>query len=823
MKKLTLKITKASRLADKELDIIQELLSDAYVFYIPRNFDFSEFSKSLLNEFREQLQVASELLVYEKNIAIEFENPLKLLGKLGMSNRLVLFVLLNGPYLLFRINTIEFWEKGKKNSRITDFLKNDKFNEIENVIIRLIQNSFEKELDYYPEKENIFYQPLQKIEFAVLHHAYADELILACMPVENIREENNEAKQSGYFVQSQKRQMLLSDQGDMLAQSELHMLKEADKKINWNNYQFSFAAKNKKTNLLMLQMPANALQSIRFVVRQNFIYQKKLLLLHQALISIGKNEYDELIYELKMAQNDENYDTKRIVALVNSILTDEIKRQYFTQWTEDWQLSSDEQFQIIQLFLEYANDTQAIAQLLPTHRKVREYFMKKNKDLYEQAFFDLGFSRHLIAAGELEEAQTLIQYRLKNLPDETIWDLLPADDTNLDNLSGQYLRINYLKLLKKLSTGNEKIKVIENIAQLQPLNLEHFEEIRHQPKFGEVYQFLAKNQWEEKPLNLDFKQKSDEKIIKKVEHPLSSQNKLVSKIQKWLADDEKGDYHTIKQYAENLTAEKYPEQKQIIDTIAAFLRFEQINGYISYGQKSAEFTAFDDKIPFLLIGADFLDTQHPLYLNANEFSFLAGVECANLFLGYSYITSSDLWKGATQKGLWAVDTLLSVIPFTGTLGTALKNASKMEKIGKWAVQMEKLGQWASTGIGVVKSSFSVIEKVTQKQERQVELLLQSRLMQINADRIGLLINGDIGSALWAILKIHEKFTEIKPRIEKNGWINFLSETNSDGELKQRDLSLRIAALISFYLSDDFNYWYNYFRTGNKPAKEFFYK
>jgi len=436
--------------------------------------------------------------------------------------------------------------------------------------------------------------------------------------------------------------------------------------------------------------------------------------------------------------------------------------------------------------------------------------MAKTKNTYEQEFFDLGFCRHLIWADELQEARELIEKNIKKIPDESLYDLLPADNASIDQLSGQYLKINYLKLLKKVSIDHEKQKVLENLALLQPLNIDIIEQVQNNSKKYKHFYKILKGEWiETKEDNFYFTQILDYKTAKKIEHPLASQNKLLTKLQKWLIYNEKENFELIKQYAENFDEKKYPVYKSVLDKITRFYGIDKAEAYIGYGQKSTEFNIFDNKTPFLLIGKNFLEENNILKLTTKEFAFLAALEYANLFLGYSYITSSDIWKGATQKGIFVADTLLSIIPFTGVLGSVLKNASKMEKISKWAMQMEKIGQWGQSGIAIFKSSVGIVEKASQNKE--TELLLQSRLMQINADRLALLVAGDIVSAFSAILKTHYDYDAIKQRISTTGLIAFLSEKTTDGKLKQRDFALRMAALASFYLSNEFDYWFSFFR------------
>jgi len=272
-----------------------------------------------------------------------------------------------------------------------------------------------------------------------------------------------------------------------------------------------------------------------------------------------------------------------------------------------------------------------------------------------------------------------------------------------------------------------------------------------------------------------------------------------------------------------MNEEKYGEYYHILKKLKRFYGLEKAEIYISYGEKSTEFRVLDDKIPFLLVGKDFIDETNERYLSPKEFALLSAVELANLFLGYSYITSTDVWKGATQKSLFVADTLLNIIPFTGALSSVLKGASQMEKIGRWANFMGKMNQWGASGVTIIKSSLGIVEKLKNKEEKETELLLQSRLMQINADRFGLIVSGDIASCFSAILKTQDEYSQIKELIEDIGLLAFLGAHDSNKKMKNKDLTLRLAALSSFYLSEDYKLWYQHFRKEQDNSLPFFYK
>ncbi len=831
MKKLNLKKIKSESLSAQELDIIEKILNDSSSYYVPNSFELNTFTEDILQKIQIKLNLESSSIAFEQVQIIEYLSPLNFIGKIGGKKRFILILLKNGQKLHFKIQTLDSLQ-GKETRKISQFLQDAKATEIDKLIIESIRNLFSKEKNKFNiDEANQFIEISPKIEFQILQNRHEQEIILAGLEIEQIKSSDDDSPQDSpiYFIQTNERQIIIRQKNaEILAQSKSRSLKEKTEtgrnRYIWNNYSFLPTKQNRNKLKTLSQLPDDKLQAIRYLIVQNRLKNNYSETIHRQLIQLSENPYDELMLELWQAKNDKGKDTSKIVDLIKIILKNETQRRYLIQWIEDWQLNTEEQFFIIQIFLEYVQELDSVEDLLLMHRKVRENFMAKQKDKYEQALFDLAFCRHLIWADELEEAKKLIKKRLKNLPDESLWDILPAEEDSVEQLSGQYLRINYLKLLKKVSIDEEKEEILYKLAILQPLNTQLIKENQNlSPKFKLVEEIL-KGKIEVK--NTDYNKITkilDEKLSQRIEHPLSSENKLISKLQNWLAPAEQQDLKTIKQYAENLKPEKQPQISAIIENLRHFYQIENIESYISYGKKASEITVFDDKPPFLLIGRDLIDAESKRNLHNNEFAFVAAMELSSLYFDNSRLTSSDVWKGLTQKGFFIAETLLTIIPAAGAISSGLKNLQKMEKISQWATTIGNIGLWGQNGISVLKSIHPVLEKLGKRETNEVEILFSSRLVQINADRLGLLAADDIAAALNGILKTHENYEAINERITKNGLINFLNEKDSAGKLKQKDLALRIAALFSFYFSDEFDRLSEFIRQENEESPKIFYK
>jgi predicted rRNA methylase YqxC with S4 and FtsJ domains len=76
-----------------------------------------------------------------------------------------------------------------------------------------------------------------------------------------------------------------------------------------------------------------------------------------------------------------------------------------------------------------------------------------------------------------------------------------------------------------------------------------------------------------------------------------------------------------------------------------------------------------------------------------------------------------------------------------------------------------------------------------------------RLMQLSADRIGLVMCGHIRAAVRSVFLSTRRYREALSVAQKSGLAIALKQHDADGELVNQDVAIRISAMCSFYLSD----------------------
>ncbi len=606
--------------------------------------------------------------------------------------------------------------------------------------------------------------------------------------------------------------------------------------VKANGYEWLTTRGNDKL-FYQLQSAANKAgnERIRETARLNWIHREKdadsnemAYYLIELLKSGDENPFDELtLLFLEMGKENrteivnENIEDERLIVALKNVLAFNKTKEYLIHWIDDWSISNIDAIALIQVMLNIEPSQIELNRLLPFHRKVRDIFQKENKDPVARTIFDITYAKHLIRCEFAEEAISVLEKNLQKLPDELISDLLPPRDVDLTgDTSGQLLRIAILNLLIEAKGDNKAKDVIVQRAKLQPLAKKQLDTLiqtaddtlkNRATRLKEVYEpeILSKTEYPSK--DTKHKELSKKAIEKYLQHPATRKGGAFESLQNWLAQVKVPDYSAIKSFADALTAQNHPEVLQAITDIRFALNVGTVECFIARGEKGVGISSFEGDTPFLIIGSEHLNKESHHYMRLPELRFAIGVEFAHLYFKHSRITSNDVWQGAKDKGVFILDTLISILPGVGILGGALKHFPKFSALAKVLQSATRFTTFAATSkeaLDVAAKTVNIYKgkagtKDTQNEEQQ-QFLATSRIMQLSADRAGLLFCDDLKAAVRSMFLVSRYYINELPTAERYGLIELLTKQNEDGTYKYQELAIRLAAMFSFYLSDEYH-------------------
>jgi hypothetical protein len=492
------------------------------------------------------------------------------------------------------------------------------------------------------------------------------------------------------------------------------------------------------------------------------------------------------------------------------------------EWADAWSLSAWDRLSLAGFILNAHPDSIPHADIVaPLATDVRDRLGKKSRDPALHTLADITMARSLKQRGLRAEATRILEDLLSSLPDESLSDLLPDRDADLTKgEGGQLIRIAILELLADLRGDPERPDpdTLAELAALQPLVPERLRDLaaaagpdlKHRAEA--VLSLLEPGGLEPGPSDPDTSPAGRAAPLKKkdvenrLRHPSVREGTVFNKIQSLLASKKGPDHSALKSYARRITPEKHPDLSAALVDGAYLLGVKAVEGYIAFGDLNTGVRGYEGKPPFLLIGGDHLEADSPFFLHPDERRFLIGAELAHIRFGHERITSREVWEGVFGKAMTAVE----LFPLFGTY------LGKLGRMGRWAgratdaakrigglhdylsrarkAASTKTGRYGRTKDGDADRSVSVDEG---------NLIGAFRAMQLTADRAALVLCGDPRAAVRAMFLSNSRLQPELDAARRDGLRAFLSRTDDSGEPMFQDLAIRIAALISFYLSEEY--------------------
>ena len=486
------------------------------------------------------------------------------------------------------------------------------------------------------------------------------------------------------------------------------------------------------------------------------------------------------------------------------------------QIVNDWKLPYQEQNKLLTI-LQPLQKKETAKQTIAFHNYMYSLFIEKEKKDEAVFEFNLNYAKHLTNAERFTEAISLYRTIYKSLPDDSITDLLPTNTTNLlAGEGGQQLKITILESILNIQKQlhEDVFETVHKLAELQPLFQERITALilheKHQAKATIIKDILlAKDLIISNTEATNTYQQLEKKTVLKEVVPSCFQNAkgFFDSLNNFIAALNPPDYESVISFSDRLNSENHPEITDRITAICFALQINVPESYIGRGTYANAVIGVEGKPSFLMIGIDFLDQKNSRYLEINALTFLIAIELAHIYFEHSKITSTDVWRGAADKGFTLVNMLLTVLPFAGNIGTIFGNVANVEKYGKIISRVEQVANAADKGKEIIdvsdKYNLNPFSRDKSQANDSQNLLITSRLMEIVADKVALLFADDLKAAVKGLLVSTPSFEQVYPIISEHGIAAFLAQKNEADAFVHQELIIRLKSMCAFYLSDTF--------------------
>lgn len=494
---------------------------------------------------------------------------------------------------------------------------------------------------------------------------------------------------------------------------------------------------------------------------------------------------------------------------LRAVLAEADLSERLATWWTDWTISDERAFELVALLRPLEGGAE---RCLALHEQLRTKLLDGDKDLARCLELDLGLVDTLVTAGARARAVEVLEGAWERLPPAELLDLVPHPESAAGD-SAAVPHVGILEQLAELRGEPDKPHQpsLRELAQLQPLRRERIETLIQATAEPAVKQRaeqllsllsvggLAPVE-EAEPAQAPERALTEEQLFEALQHPVARKGGAMGKLQAFLAEAEVPDHSALKSFCERLLpATSQPAHRALADAAVAF-GMKAVEAYVSRGDKSVGLRGYEGQPSFLLVGGDHLDGESPSALGPAELRFSIATELAHLRFGHARVTSGEVWAGAFEKGKETVGILLGVMPALKVFKFGGRIASAAE-----ILQHDALGAVVGTASRLVVPTTKKDDSGGRSLDKGTEQLVAAhRVTQLTADRAGLLLAGDVRAAVRAMLFSRPEYQTELELAERRGLAEVVSRRDGKGELLYPDLVARVCALLSFFLSEDFD-------------------
>ncbi|HLV66490.1 MAG TPA: hypothetical protein VKY73_11790, partial [Polyangiaceae bacterium] len=428
----------------------------------------------------------------------------------------------------------------------------------------------------------------------------------------------------------------------------------------------------------------------------------------------------------------------------------------------------------------------------------------------DDAVFDAELAEHELESGDPEAAQRLLTARLGRLPPDEDVVLAPERKSGTHMLR---LRLHDLAVRVADRTGRSPVPALAALARLEPLASARLQALGKATSEEPLERRLGERAREilacfepgglsgpapagagEAPRPLD-----RALLTERLSHPLArGSGRLATRLSELVAAVPSPDLGFLRDFCEELGVERHPDASRALQRATRFFGLPPVRAYVSHGARSLGLRAFGTDAPFVLVGESHLVKDGPHTLSGPELDFAFGAELAHLAFGHQRVTASEVWTGAAGKTREALVALGIVLPVIAEVGGG-RAARLIGKLGpgtltrsaEAAERLERL--FGSRGASLGRALG----------QRNEELIAAHRLVQLSADRAGIVLAAHFASALRALLLTRADYRQVLLATADTG-LDAVLLRQPAGDPATADLVVRIRALVAFYLSPDFD-------------------
>ncbi len=818
------------------------LINNGKVFAIPQDFDTKKFTDALNAFVTQTLKLKSQIQTLQDLSIVEFYKTFPPMLKKAA----VYFV--NGKYLYINIVPHKFIEDANyTEGKISELLSSSSTEQIFQFVDDYIVSLYKPEIQNTVNTKGRYFEPMELgIRPLVAYHLNDDESLLAKLNIYKVEQSKanaltSVAAKSFYVLTTQGAYLFCLDQNlnlkytenlsgvEMVVKSRIGRDTVVCGSTSWitnrdNDFLYDEICKlnNADTNEKMKHL---AILNFNFAkTNEETILASKLLLQYAQAANDGFFIFAAQFLVMKATNHSfddvDDEVTLKLISLAPAALADAELYSKAQILTSDFKLEKQDVAVLMHIFNRTKISQEQFEQYNKTLLMLKECYLKLENDTINIALAEIETANKLLSTGDRKSAESIAETALERIPDDSAIVLAPDTSNTPDvRFFGAFISpLAYEALFNATGDPKQSEKYCSLRACAKPMvdnNLTKLVAVASPALKSRAEECLLLSDSEKfASKNIPVVKRNIKSVVSKtteslLNHPSMNKKMAFADLKSWLDKTTPELYDSIANFGEKATSANFPALSDAAEYIAKFFEIDVPDIFVFKGEKSTGILSYNAAKPFIAVGFDHLDINSERYLSPNELYFSLAREMANIRSGFTKVESDKLFRDFYSSGAMNIDKISHYIPVPSFISKNTAFYDKYRFASNVFCGYQQIDSFAVTDKQILVSLEKKLSIIHYKPSTPADIKVSeyaavSRLMCHYADRFGLLFAGGIVTAVNALIKTDVDFPDVLELSKAMSITDIACAKNTDGGMLHSDFAMRVAALISFYLSDSYS-------------------
>ena len=820
------------------------LLNNALVYPVPYSFDFNDFAKSLFSYINDTLKASAQEAQHGDDIKSVTFSPIGL----GLMKKTVVYCLLDYHLYINILPAKEIENPNYSEGKISEILSSGKTDKIYQFAEDYVMRLYPPEVaEMVKPKGRYFFSTAPGVAAIIASHLEENEVVLAKLDIYRIdasksNAQTNDMDMAFYLSTTHGSYLFVLDKN--IQEKYIETLSDAPMTVKAKIGRDPVTCGSTK----WLTMRDNDFLFDEVSRANTLPPQEKLLTFSQLHFNMGDaiadKEYASHLIN-KFADNDgsefakfaakliefsvslekkpDAMDSKLAIELMecaNSLFSEDGFEKKISEFVPKYNFDAQELMALIFVISRVKNTLDESSLFAEMMQSLKERFFAVDADTLDRAFACVSIAKKLNMAGEHATPAKIAKEALELCGDMSAVTLAPGLDTTPDMpYSGPALQYAALEeLYKSAESDKQRFEFAVEMCKVKPLiesNLANAIEYSQNDAVRNRLQAAMSVFDVERYNNCSYTattnalEGSFSKISAASFMPeCTRRRKAYSGFAEWVdkVTPDKS-ISSVKSYGELVDTNNFHLLFEFDESLTKYFDTD-VDVYVLSNRNQGIISNDDGDGKYIIIDSELLDTDNPNYMNGSELLFVMAREFASLRLGLSRLSCHPQWRNYSVNGVHSQDVISLFAPEPSFIAPEVGRYTRLLAFGK----LMSLEGYFNFGIDSTSTAAELLGKTLDTLKfagsrpdnlKETEYAALSQLSAMVADRAGLLVSGNIVMSIKAM--IHND-SQLKGGVAICGGGAVGKEACSrgtDGRPVNYDFAMRLNALLSFYISDDY--------------------